>query len=61
MSKKSASLKRAGAPEAKIEITPEMIEAGLTYLHDAGFPALTVRAEDPDFVEDFLRAIIEAG
>ena len=44
-----------------LEITPEMIAAGLLFLHDAGFPSLTARAEDPDFVEDFLKSAIEGG
>ena len=42
------------------EVTPEMIEAGLRFLHEAALPMLTARAEDPEFVADFLRAALSA-
>ena len=45
----------------QIEVTPEMIAAGLRFLHDAGFPSLRVRAESPQFVEDFLMFCIDGG
>ncbi|MGA7710515.1 MAG: hypothetical protein WCA81_01335, partial [Rhizomicrobium sp.] len=45
----------------EIEITPEMIEAGLNYLRAEAFPMLTVRAEDPEFVIGFFKSIMLAG
>ena len=44
-----------------IAITPDMVEAGLQFLADAAFPTLTVRAEQPDFVRDFLEFAINRG
>ena len=51
-----------GAPaDEEIEITAPMIKAGLRFLHEAGFPSLTARAESPEFVEEFCRAIYFGG
>jgi hypothetical protein len=44
-----------------IEITREMVEAGLQFLSEAGFPSLSARAESPEFVEEFLRSSIVGG
>jgi hypothetical protein len=42
-------------------ITPEMIEAGLAYLRDAGIDILTARVTYPEFVVEFYRAVICAA
>jgi hypothetical protein len=41
----------------EIEITPEMIEAGLQFLRDEAMPSLTARAASPAFVEGFIRSV----
>ena len=50
------STHNAGAPE--IEVTPEMINAGLKHLDDIGLTALTTQAAYPEFVIEFYRAVV---
>lgn len=49
------------APEDEIEMTPEMIAAGLRYLEDTGVASLTSRVTYADFVVEFYKAIIVAS
>jgi hypothetical protein len=45
----------------EIEVTLEMIEAGLAYLEEAGVNCFTTRTAYPDFVIGFYRAIVRCG
>jgi hypothetical protein len=47
----------AGAPEDEIEVTPEMIEAGLEYMESTALNTLSTRVMTPEFVIEFYRAM----
>jgi hypothetical protein len=48
----------AGAPE--IEITPDMIRAGLEYLDETALRSLTTQVAYPEFVIEFYRLVVSA-
>ena len=45
----------------RIEITPEMIAAGLEFLDRRGLNMLTTQTSYPEFVEEFFKSIIVGG
>ena len=47
-------------PEGEIEITPEMIGAGICFLRDRGIEELSIHFTSAEFVEEFCRAVIGA-
>ncbi len=52
--------RQAGAPNVEIEITPDMVRAGLEYLWDSG--RLDFESEsDRIYIEGILEAVFKAG
>jgi len=48
----------AGAPDTEIEVTPEMIQAGLLFIEREALNTVSVRVMSPDFIRDFCRAVL---
>jgi hypothetical protein len=47
----------AGAPAEEIEVTPEMIEAGLEFMESTALNTVSTRVMTPEFVIDFYTAM----
>jgi len=51
----------ANVEPPEIEITPEMIEAGIHYMIEEAFNTLSSRATSPEFIRGFCRAVLSAN